>query len=79
MNDQSKRIIPDLDSVAHYLDEISLISDLLKKYLEIKIGGYSRDYYQDKVEIFIAKSTVIENRDHAIAKLLEDGIECKLL
>jgi hypothetical protein len=97
MTNQPKQIIPDLQAVAHFLDETFLISDLLenfkppvddqesfinqlrKLHLELKSGGYSRDYYQDKVEVFIAKSTIIENKENAIIELFEDGIDCKLL
>jgi KGK domain len=97
MNDQSKKIIPDLQAVAHCLDGIFLISDLLKNFkppiddqksfinqlrklhLEVKSGGYSRDYYQDKIETFITKNNIIENKDNAIIELFEDGIACKLL
>jgi KGK domain len=97
MNDQSKQIIPDSQAVAHCLDGIFLISDLLenfkplvddqkpfinqlrKLHLELKSGGYSRDYYQDKVEVFIAQSTIVENKKNAVIKLFEDGIDCKLL
>jgi KGK domain len=97
MTNQPKQIIPDLQAVAHFLDETFLISDLLenlkppvddqesfinqlrKLHLELKSGGYSRDHYQDKVEVFIANNTIIENKENAIIKLFEDGMDCKLL
>jgi hypothetical protein len=60
-------------------DQASFINQLRKLHLELKSGGYSRDYYQDKVEVFIAKSTIIENKENAIIELFEDGIDCKLL
>jgi KGK domain len=60
-------------------DQESFINQLRKLHLELKSGGYSRDHYQDKVEVFIAKSTIIENKENAIIELFEDGIDCKLL
>jgi KGK domain len=60
-------------------DQELFINQLRKLHLEMKSGGYSRDYYQDKIEVFIAKNTIVESKEHEIIELFEEGIDCKLL
>jgi KGK domain len=60
-------------------DPESFINQLRELHLELKNGGYSRDHYQDKVEVFIANNTIIEDEENVVIKLFEDGIDCKLL
>ncbi len=73
INDLLENFKPPLDNQELFINQLKML------HLELKTGGYSRDHYQDKIEVFITKNTTIKNKENAITELFEDGIDCKLL
>ncbi len=57
----------------------TFVTQLRTLHLELKHSGYSREYYLDKMETFLDKNTIIENKDETFRDILDDGINCNLL
>ncbi len=57
----------------------SFLEELNALHLSLKQSGYSKDYYLDKIETFIEKNTVIEDKNESLEKIFEDGMNCSLL
>jgi hypothetical protein len=60
-------------------DQESFVNQLKILHLELKVGGYSRDHYRDRIAAFVENNIVIENTKTAIIELLENGIDCNLM
>jgi hypothetical protein len=73
ISDLLESLMPPVD------DQESFINQLKILHLELKTAGYSRDHYRDKIEDFIEKNTIIENKENTIIDLFEDGMNCNLL
>lgn len=57
----------------------TFVAQLRTLHLELKHSGYSREYYLGKIETFLDKNTVIENKDETFRDVFEDGTDCSLL
>ena len=56
-----------------------LVTELRTLHLELKHSAYSREYYMNKIEIFLDKSTIAENKDESFWDVFDDGLKCNLL
>ena len=57
----------------------TFVTQLRTLHLELKHSGYSREYYLNKIETFLDKSTIVENKDESFWDIFDDGLKCNLL
>ncbi len=57
----------------------SFIEELNALHLSLKQSGYSRDYYLEKIETFVEKNTIIEDKNESLEKIFGNGMNCSLL
>jgi KGK domain len=60
-------------------DQKTFLIQLRTLHLELKHSGYSRECYLDKIETFLDRNTIIENKGETFREVFEDGVNCNLL
>jgi KGK domain len=68
-----------LENVKEPMNEKTFVAQLEALHLNLKSSGYSREYYLDKIENFINKNTITENKNETFWDVFDDGLECDLL